>query len=584
MIKSIIEATACHFRISKADLLRSSDRVAGVARHIAFYLARTLARKPTKEIAAAFGVKAATVLYGVKRIVQTKDEFSEIAHAIAEISDHVNLRHGAPAKGGASRVDDSLTEGRTRLVGLLAARAEVQALDANGPKPMTLLWAVDKVRGHLELHRINFVEKPHEDSHVFEGVVSDSDIKPVDTFFFRLIVEEDPGLIQCFLKVPTHAAKTVRTSAAAYCSYVSDLVKQMKLSVDPRDGEVQTELSIPISALLGDAEQELARLFILPMAILECHLKGLYDVLGGKPAEKAFFESLEDDDEEDDDDEEVGGGEGSSGSQAGKTIAPLKAPSAAASGARTANVSLALAKDYSLEGLNLVTPVSLERIVSAVRRFYSDKRTQDPDAPRLNLLLSGPPGTGKSEFVKYLASCVKAPLEIVRASDLLSEYVGKTERNLAAVFARAAARKAILFFDEIDSFLQSREASTHGWEVSQVNELLQQMESFVGVMVGATNFVDYLDKAVLRRFTYKLKLDYLTDDGKLVFFNRYFKVPLSGEECLRLKAITNLTPGDFRTVRQQLYYLNDKPTKAQYLAALEAESAAKGIGSARIGF
>lgn len=142
----------------------------------------------------------------------------------------------------------------------------------------------------------------------------------------------------------------------------------------------------------------------------------------------------------------------------------------------------------------------------------------------------------------------------------------------------------ILFLDEIDSFLQDRSRADKSWEVSQVNELLQQMEEFEGVMVGATNFADNLDRAVLRRFTYKLKLDYLTDEGKGIFFQRYFKTPLTDEERSRLNGIANLTPGDFRTVRESLYYLSDRQTNTARLNALEAESEAKGLQHAKIGF
>ncbi len=54
----------------------------------------------------------------------------------------------------------------------------------------------------------------------------------------------------------------------------------------------------------------------------------------------------------------------------------------------------------------------------------------------------------------------------------------------------------------------------HKWEVTQVNELLYQMENFKGVMVGATNFMSNLDAAIMRRFTFKLQFDYLEDEGK----------------------------------------------------------------------
>ena len=108
------------------------------------------------------------------------------------------------------------------------------------------------------------------------------------------------------------------------------------------------------------------------------------------------------------------------------------------------------------------------------------------------------------------------------------------------------------------------------------------MENFNGVFVGATNFTDRLDQAVLRRFTLKLRFDYLDPAGKRLFFERMFKqAPLSPEEAVRLAAIPNLAPGDFRTVRQSLYYLGEPPTASRCLAALEHESALKRGASTR---
>lgn len=76
----------------------------------------------------------------------------------------------------------------------------------------------------------------------------------------------------------------------------------------------------------------------------------------------------------------------------------------------------------------------------------------------------------------------------------------------------------------------------------------------------------------------------LTNEGKGVPFKRYFRTSLSDEERARLRAIPNLTPGDFRTVREELYYLKGRQTNAARLEALEAESAAKGLARAKIGF
>ncbi|MBP1583083.1 MAG: AAA family ATPase, partial [Victivallales bacterium] len=146
----------------------------------------------------------------------------------------------------------------------------------------------------------------------------------------------------------------------------------------------------------------------------------------------------------------------------------------------------------------------------------------------------------------------------------------------------------ILFLDEIDGLVQDRSNSDYSWEVTRVNELLHQMENFNGVMVGTTNFLQNLDPAIMRRFTFKLQFNYLDDRGKRLFFERMFKSQLTDEELVRLNAIKNLAPGDFRTVRQSLLYYGCDVTNAQRLAALEIESAAKSgkafTSRERIGF
>lgn len=247
------------------------------------------------------------------------------------------------------------------------------------------------------------------------------------------------------------------------------------------------------------------------------------------------------------------------------------------------------AQDYSLEGLNIKGDIGLDRIVDAVRNFRRETErgsaSGQVDRPRMNLLLWGPPGTGKSEYVKYLGDVLKAKVVVKMGSDLLDKYVGGTEERIANAFAEAEAEKAILFLDEIDGLVQSRSKADHSWEVTQVNELLHQMENFNGVMIGATNFFDNLDPAVLRRFTFKLEFGYLDDAGKRIFFERTFRTQLTAEEATRLEAIGRLAPGDFRTVRQSLYYLGDIVSNAMRLGELEKESNVKGGACrAKIGF
>ena len=234
------------------------------------------------------------------------------------------------------------------------------------------------------------------------------------------------------------------------------------------------------------------------------------------------------------------------------------------------------AKDYSLDGLSIKGAVKLDKLVVAARNFLDGRfNSASTDRPRMNILLFGPPGTGKTEFVKYLGKSLGRKVVAIKGSDLLSPWVGRTEQLIADAFRRAEADKSILFFDEVDSFLQDRSGASHSWEITQVNELLQQMENFSGIMVAATNFAKNLDPATARRFTYKLEFGYLDETGGRRFFERFFKTPLTADEAKALSGIRNLAPGDFRTVRQELFYLGGDVTNTDRIEALRSECSHK---------
>ena len=269
-----------------------------------------------------------------------------------------------------------------------------------------------------------------------------------------------------------------------------------------------------------------------------------------------------------------------------ETVAKLMKPHCQLMGI-TASDKFLPAKDYSLEGLNIKGKVKLDKMVKAVRNYLdADFNESSEDKPRMNILMYGAPGTGKSEFCKYLGKVLDRKVLVVKGSDLLSKWVGESEQNIARAFRRAEAEHAILFFDEVDGLVQSREMASQSWQVSQVNELLQQMENFDGVMIAATNFCKNLDPAIMRRFTFKLEFDYLDDEGKRLFFERMFKTKLTEEEYAELKSLPNLAPGDFRTVRQEQFYLADEQSNLDRIEALREECKVKKDGNKtlRIGF
>ena len=203
------------------------------------------------------------------------------------------------------------------------------------------------------------------------------------------------------------------------------------------------------------------------------------------------------------------------------------------------------------------------------------------------LCLYGPPGTGKSAFARWLAQQIGRPLVLRRASDLISKWLGESEQNIARAFREAQRDGAVLVIDEVDSFLQERHGAERSWEVTQVNEMLTQMEAFSGVFVATTNLIDGLDAAALRRFDLKAKFDFLRSHQAVELLNRQCAGlglgPPDGEQIRRIGALEQLTPGDFAAVvRRHAFQPLTHPEAL--VSALSAECALKAGAKAAIGF
>lgn len=166
-----------------------------------------------------------------------------------------------------------------------------------------------------------------------------------------------------------------------------------------------------------------------------------------------------------------------------------------------------------------------------------------------SLCLYGEPGTGKSLYARYLAKELGLEVIIKRASDLISPYVGETEQNIAEAFSEAKSKKAMLIFDEADTFLQNRNNATRRWEISQVNEMLTWMEVHEYPFICTTNLMNTLDEASLRRFTFKIKFDFLSKEQVNSAFNHFFGIKNPNIY------IKGLTAGDFATVKKKADFL-----------------------------
>ncbi len=243
-----------------------------------------------------------------------------------------------------------------------------------------------------------------------------------------------------------------------------------------------------------------------------------------------------------------------------------------------------VSKNYSLKALNISGDI--ESVVEQAQEFTRTIRDgEELIIPNLPILLTGAPGTGKTALARYLADQCCVPLIETSAGDFLDKYVGGTEENIRRLFKRAIDEKAILFIDEADSILSTRKGAGHSWEITQVNEILTQMEKFTGVMICATNFHEKIDSAAIRRFVYKLHFDFLTPKGMVELYNSYFG-ECSEDATRRISSICNGTPGDFWTVYRQFSLLSStrKELFDPALQLLEESRLKEDVGSRVMGF
>ena len=171
-----------------------------------------------------------------------------------------------------------------------------------------------------------------------------------------------------------------------------------------------------------------------------------------------------------------------------------------------------------------------------------------------SLLLHGIPGTGKTALAHHIAEAADRPLISRPASQVMSPYVGMTEKNLARLFREAENEEAVLLIDEADSLLSSRQSARQSWEVTQTNELLVQIESFPGILVLATNHLQALDGALLRRVDHKLELHPLNREQRRTLLAEAARrcgldpaIP-DHRQTEKLDRLDPVTPGDFATV------------------------------------
>lgn len=133
---------------------------------------------------------------------------------------------------------------------------------------------------------------------------------------------------------------------------------------------------------------------------------------------------------------------------------------------------------------------------------------QYPYGRAVTVMLSGPPGTGKTMTAQVIANELGLPLYQVDLSSVMDKYIGETEKHLEQIFSYAEKTNVILFFDEADALFGKRGEVTDSkdrYANMEVAYILQRIEQFEGIVILSTNLYSNIDKAFLRRMKYVLK-------------------------------------------------------------------------------
>lgn len=130
--------------------------------------------------------------------------------------------------------------------------------------------------------------------------------------------------------------------------------------------------------------------------------------------------------------------------------------------------------------------------------------------PRHRILLSGPPGNGKTSLAEAIASEVMLPLYVARYEHIVTSFLGESATRLNQIFEFVRQNRCVLFFDEFDTVAKERSDNHETGEIKRlVSTLLLKIDALPAhvVIIVATNHDELLDRAAWRRFQLRLQLD-----------------------------------------------------------------------------
>lgn len=222
-------------------------------------------------------------------------------------------------------------------------------------------------------------------------------------------------------------------------------------------------------------------------------------------------------------------------------------------------------ENYDTSVLKTSIPIEeLEQSIINAEKFQAQNFNIDSG---IRILLYGISGAGKTAFVEHIAKKIGRQVISVSVSDIERRWAGQAEQNIVTVFKSAVNTGSILLIDEADSLLADRRQLNMHWQRGLVNEFIQQMERFPGILFCATNLADYLDSATNRRFHIQVKFEPLDKTGVEKLCSKYFEnVSFTDSQIKRICDAGDVCPGDFGAVSGMLRFSDPSKINAEYIS------------------
>lgn len=179
----------------------------------------------------------------------------------------------------------------------------------------------------------------------------------------------------------------------------------------------------------------------------------------------------------------------------------------------------------------------------------------------LNILFSGPSGTGKTMAAEVIAGNLELDLYKLDLSGVVSKYIGETEKNLNRIFHEAETANCILFFDEADALFGKRSEvkDAHDRYANiEINYLLQKMEEHEGTVILATNFLKNIDEAFKRRIHFSVDFSFPDEIYRLKIWQSIFPPQMPRSERMDFEFLARkfkLSGGNIKNIAVNAAFL-----------------------------